>query len=420
MSLKFECVETLCPSVTGNYDITGATPNNDMIGALFINGASTTHNNTATGRWSFGATDLVNNVGVSIAMQDGNANAGARGMMSASHCLFTANALGAQVAPIAAYSSTLSNGVRLNVTSVTANRLTETCLISGTGAAMKVGTQYIASGSTSAVVTHGLGGTPDVIILLTAQNIASNTDEVDCHGVSMGFWDRASGNQSCVILYMTDAAATTDIAGAAFNNSAGEIFAGTSGTSAAHVTLTSVGSTTFTISLSANPATNNMYGWIALRGTAAQLFTKNVLTTMPTGTGNNTPISGMSGRPQFLMTIPTRLTAANTVATDDSAGSEGVSIAASTTSTYGNQACTFKDGVATSVSKTDLNNQYAVMKCDNTGNLDVTATVNSWDTGGVTLNYSAVGASAFEVAMLAIGGPTGNLPGSLATLGVGF
>jgi hypothetical protein len=172
------------------------------------------------------------------------------------------------------------------------------------------------------------------------------------------------------------------------------------------VTFVNIGATTFDILLSSATSTNILFGWIALRGTAAQLFSKNLLTTLPTSTGNTALISGMSGRPQCVISIPTRLTAANTLTNSDAAGSIGVCVAATndySSSTQGASVHTTKLGVATSVTAHQISTNKCVASLDNTGAYSTQATVNSWDTGGMTPNYTAVGASAFEAAVLAFG-----------------
>lgn len=402
--MKVEVVQTLCPAATGNYDITGTTPSGDMVGAIFENSATTTNNtNVASMRWGFGATDLTSNIGLSMGAQDATIGAGIRSMLSNTNCLFTANGVGAQTAPVAAYASTLSAGVRLTTSAVTANRLTNALLVSGTDTSMKVGSVFIGAGASSSVVTHGLGGTPDCIILLASFGVTTN--EADGTGVSIGFWDRTSTNQSSVAFRATTGANPTDIASYASNTTAGSIL--TAAALGQSVTITSVGSTQFTIQLSAS-GTANGFGWVALRGTR-QMYTKNILMQTPTSTGASTIISGMSGRPQAFIAIPTRLTVANTIKTDDSAGSMGYSFAATndyTTTTQGCNATTFQDGVATSNAATMMSNTLANLSLDNTGAADIQATLSSWNTDGVTLNYSNAGASLFEQAVLAFGAQT--------------
>lgn len=426
--MKVELVQSLCPAATGNYDITSAggasAPNNDMLGALFMSAATITDdNNIGSMRWSFGATDLVNNLNISMGAQDATAGAGIRSMLSTTNCLFTQNGVGVQVAPVAAFGSSLATGIRLTTSAVTANRLHNTVLISGADAAMKVGSQYMASGSTSAAQTHGLGGTPDVIIVVGSIDVPSGTNEVDGKGFFIGFYDRATGNMSSVSYHATTGANPTDNSAYVSNASVGEII-NAAGTPACHVTVTAVGATTFTLTFSGSAGNNNMLGWIALRGTAAQMFSKTAVATLPTSTGNSAIVSGMGGKPQIVIELPTRMTAVNTAVNSDAAGSFGVSVQCSTdfTTTFqGMNATTFKYNVASSVAKHQISLASGLSELLNTGAVDAVATLNSWDSGGATLNYSAAAAGAFLAPMLAFGLPVnaGGAHGSFALMGVG-
>jgi hypothetical protein len=404
--VKVELIQGVCPGATGNYDFTGSTPSGDMVGAIFfISGAAANNNNNGSLRWALGATDLSGNINVGIGAQDATAGAGIRSMLSNTNCLTVPNGVGAQAAPVGAYSATLSTGVRLTTSTVNANRLTDCLLISGTDVVMKVGSQLFATSDMSKSITHGLGGTPDLIILLCS--FGQSVNEGDGTGFSMGFWDRTTTNQSSVSFRATTGANPTDQAAYASSNHAGQILAAAS--SSADVTLTSIGSTTFTITLSsAADATNKYFGWIALRGTT-QLFTKNILTAIPTSTGNSTIISGMSGRPQAYLAIPTRLVTSDAIVTDDSSGSFGTSVSATnnySSTTTGGVSGTYKDNVATSVARNMISNTIGVLSQDNAGALDVQGTVNSWDVGGVTVNYTNVGATLRQMAVLAFGAQT--------------
>lgn len=376
-----------------------------MVGALFFNAATTTNDTSvATFRWAMGATDLTSSIGVASGEQDANASAGFRSLLSTSKCIFTTNGqTGNQTDPVGAYGSTLTNGVRMALSSDgTANRKVTALLISGTDIAMKVGTQAIASGTTSATITHGLGGTPDWIMLWGV--FGTSTSEADATGMSVGFWDRTTTNQTCIALRATTGASPTDQAAIVRDNAAGSVLAAAAETCS--VTLTSIGSTQFTITLSASAATNTLWGWTALRGASVQMFTKNLLMQNPTSTGTAALVSGMSGKPQAYISLPSRLTTKNAIQTDDSTGSLGFCTAATndySTTTYAAAVNTIKDNVATSVAKTRISASNAVLTLDNTGAVDIQATVSSWDSAGVTLNYTNAGASLFYMPVLAFG-----------------
>lgn len=428
--MKVELVQSLAPGAPGNWDIVSgggaSSPSNDMVGALFLEAACTTNDqNISSLRWTFGATDLTTSIGISQGGQDGVANAGIRSMFSNTNCIFTANGTGGQTDPVGGFGSSLSNGIRMTLSSsATANRLMNTLLISGGDSAMKVGNIYFANGDTTHVITHGLGGTPDILIIVGSIDVPSSTNEVDGKGFFIGFWDRTTGNMCCQAYHATTGAATTDNAAFISNAHVGEII-GATGASAASVTVASIGATTFTINFSGSAGNNNMLGWIALRGTSTQMFSKNAVATLPTSTGNTALVSGMGGKPQVYLALPTRMTAVNTAVATDAAGSWGCSLGCTTdfsTTFQGMNAATFKDGVATSVGRHQISNVHGLEELLNTGVADAQATVNSWDSGGVTLNYSAAAAGAFLAPVLAFGLPVsagGGSHGALMMMGVG-
>lgn len=418
--MKFEVVQGVCPASTGNYDFTGSTPSSDMVGAIFFGSAATANDtNTAQFRFSLGATDLTNNVCVTYGYANGSASAACLSSASSTKCIIQQSGSGA-IAVQAAYSSTLSNGVRLNATTISSGRLDNALLISGSDVAMKVGSQQFISSDTSKTITHGLGGTPDVIILLCGSGV--NGTDTSGPALSIGCWDRQSTNQSSVSFFSTAAVNQANITAYASNATAAQLISSPS-VVAATCTVTNIGSTTFDITLNTSSGGNQFFCWIALRGTTAQMFSKNILTTLPTSTGNTALMTGMSGRPQAIISIPTRLTSANSLTNSDAAGSLGVCVAATndySASTQGASVHTTKLGVATSLTAHQITTAYSVASLDNSGAYDIQATTGTWDTGGYTPNYTNAGASAFESLVLALGGAGGGKLLLMSTNNGGF
>ncbi len=412
--MKLEMVQTACP-IAGTapitYNITSAggasSPLNDLVGALFLCDAGTLNDTTAASvRWGFGATDKVNSIVITMGAQDATAGAGIRSILSTTKCVSTSNGVGALSDPQGSFNAALSNGIQLSLNPTpSVARLTNTILFSGVDHALKVGTQYFASGDTSHAQTHGLGGTPDVIIVFGSIDVPSSTNEVDGKGFFLGFWDGESTNQSSLSMHVTTGANPTDIAQYISNASVGEII-NAAGTPAAHVTVTAVGSTTFTLTFNTSAGNNNMLGWVAIRGISSQMFSGNAIATLPTGTGNTALISGLAGKPQFYLALPTRMTAVNTAIATDAAGSFGCSVGCTTdhTTTFqGMNAENFKDNVATSVADHRLSKTKGLVELTNAGLTDAVATVSTWDADGVTLNYSAGAAGSFLCPVLAFG-----------------
>lgn len=399
--IKFEVVQVACPAATGNMDFTGTSPSSDMVGAFFIGSAATADDtNTAQFRLSFGATDLTNNIVGAYGYTNGAASANCLSRVSSTQCLLQESGAGA-IAVQAGYGSTLANGVRLTTTVISSGRLVNAVLVSG-DAAMKVGAQQFITTDTVKTITHGLGGVPDKIYLITGMGV--NGTGTSGPGIALGSWDWQSGNQSSISFFSTAAVNQANITEYVSNSTVAALLG--AGVKGADVTISNVGATTFDINVSATGTGNNLIGWIVIRGTLARMVTKNTVTTLPTATGNTQLIGGMATKPQCVFNFPTRMTAVNTVVQSDAAGSMGVGVAATndySASTQGASAHTTQSGVATSVTA----HQISIAKClkllNNTGADSDTATVNSWDVDGMTPNYSAVGASAFQCMVDAMG-----------------
>lgn len=416
--MKVEVVQTGAPLVTGNYDITGATPNGDMKGAIITEGtapAISNGNNVSSYHWSIGATDLTSGHDISLAMAglDATATASAAivSMLSTTSCLNMPAAPTSTTPPVGNYSSTLTNGIRLNLTKAFAgsNRAQQTMLFSGGDFDFACGGVQFAAGDTVKTITHGLGGTPDVLILLTSLN--QNGTDTQGYGGCIGFWDRmTAGSSSISFMAVSDAAGSTVCAEYCSNNSTAEFLNATGTSTLAHQSVSSVGGTTFAINYSANPGAPSMVGWIALCGIATQMTSKNLLASLPTATGVNTLVSGMTATPQVVFTIPTRAANGNTVLTDDSSGGFGIGMLATNdyvpaNTTSAALAATWQDGVATSVGRTMFNVNVGGLISTNTGANQLTfdMTGGTWDAGGVSPHFPSVGASAFQAAVLAFG-----------------
>jgi hypothetical protein len=398
--MKVALVQVACPASTGNVDFTDASVSSDLVGAFFFGGIAATNDSTAANAaWSFGATDLTGNVCIAYDGRDNVTGATSQGLASSTKAVQRNSGSGSGV--VAAYSSTLSNGVRMNYSAVTSGALTSALLISGSDTAMKVGSVQYGTSDVFQVVTHGLGGTPDVLIVFVAGN--STGTDVGAQAISAGFWDRTTTNCFTSALRFQSGANPTSGNAYMADVAIGKSLANGSVTNT-H-TLVSVGATTFTLQRPST-GTSDFVPWIALRGTGARMVTKAAMVTTPLATGNSTLISGMSGAPQVILTLPTRLQTANALQTDDTTGSYGFGVACNhdgTTTQYASCISTMQDNVATSVSKHMASNTTGLGVLDNTGAYTVKSTVNSWDSGGATLNYSAVNASALEVIYLAFG-----------------
>jgi hypothetical protein len=410
--MKIEVVQTACPGANGNYDITGTTPSSDMVGALFFgSNALITDNNTGNCRFSFGATDGTHNLCLSMGAANNAAGAGIASQLSTTLCLQTATGsnTGGTTGPLGSFSSFLANGVRLSITGFVVGRLLDTMLFSGTDSQMQCGAQQFAGSDASHVISHGLSGTPDVIILLVS--LGQNGTDTIGTGFSIGFWDRTSGAQSSMAYFAVENANPTDQTGYVNSNWAGSIIG--DGAFSANVKVQTVGSSSFTIALdSTADNTTKLIGWIAMRGTSAQMSSGNMVATLPMATGNTALITGLPARPQCYIALPTRMTQLNTIAESDAAGSFGASFAGTpdnVTTYQGSSANTFQYNVATSSAHHQISIDRGLVELLNTGATDAVGTLNSWDSGGVTINYSHAAAGSFLCPVLAFGLAPGNV-----------
>lgn len=416
--MKCATVQVACPASTGNMDFTDGTAgfSTDVNFALFTTSVATANDTaTARGRFGIGFTDGANNFACAMDESDATAGAGAQGIVSTSKCILAYTANSGVAAPVGGFSSLLSNGVRMNITTATTGRLVSATMLGGPDNAAKVGSIQFISSDTSKVITHGLGGTPETIGILIGAG--GNGDLTAISGMGFGLYDSSGTMVGGTIALNNNANPTQD--NALINSGETGRVLNVAGSSAATLTVTSVGATQFTITMSAAPGSNVLVGWFALRGTSTPMVSKTFLNSSPTSPGNQVAVSSMSAKPQVIWRWCTRMTAAGSVVTDDTAGAFGLGMACNNNGTtqYGSAFAACQDAVATSAAKNVASNTCAGGTLDNTGAFVTKNTINSWDSGGVTDNFSAVSASALQFAGIALGIPAGFPTG---TLGGGF
>lgn len=415
--MRVVVVQGACPA-SGTYpftDSSAAAPNSDLVGALFWEGISTTSANVASMRFSFGATDLTNNLSLGLAGQDANAGATGQSSLSLANCLSmpsTSGSSGVTTAPIAAFGSALSNGISLNPSSYSTGRLTNCLLLSGTDVEMECGSVQFAAGDTNKTIAFSrLGGKADLIILLTSmEQTGGDTTGV---GAAIGWYERTGGNMASNSFRFTSGANPTDLIGWCSSNSTAELMSAT--VSLAHQTVDTFTASGFRIHLSANPGVASLVGWIAIRGKSQQLNTQSSVAALPTATGNTALISNMvAPGPTCVLAMPGRFTTKDAIQHNDTAGHFGLCVATTPDRSATTQAAsttTFQYNVATSVAhnKNTLNRFLSTQ--DDAGADVIVSTVNAWvstapNAAGITVNYSAVNASTIQCPVLAFGLPT--------------
>ncbi len=300
--------------------------------------------------------------------------------------------------------SLITNGVRLTWDDQSVGE-TITCVF-GDGEIQAAKSSLTSNNGTSAqAVTHGLSAAPDLIIAWGNGNATGDNNGSLNPGI--GFWT-SGAEVGFSQLSGSNAATTTVSARASSTEAMNRVGSGT--TFAYTGNISNVGSSTFDITFSANHT--HVVHFLAIRSTTdTPLYVKAGNFTTKTSTGTQADVAGMSGSPQVLFTIGTQLTAMDTGSTADLADAMSFGVALKNTGTgatqYGVAAVSDNDNTASSSAHTC--NQWS----DTVGlkilatncTTDVAATVSSWDSGGVTHNYTANGSAvAAQVLYLAIGG----------------
>ena len=300
----------------------------------------------------------------------------------------------------------IANGVRLSWTDQSAAELVNVILIGGD---VECAVASLTSNNTTSAqaVTHGLTAAPQAIIAMTPGQGSGDATGNARYG--LGFWDGTNSKTLAVSLNQTGQATVTaaghlssTVAIGVKANAAGFVWTGA---------ISNVGATTFDLTTSAN--TTNVMHFLSLRSTSGTaLGVKAGTFGTKTSTGTNADISGMSQAPQLVLYGLSRTIAVDTnYSGADDASVLGLGAAVKNTGTGSTQYATTVncsvDGAATSTnhaySQTSNTEVIRIPDANASCAADVEATINSWDSGGVTNNYSNIAATGRQVMYLAIG-----------------
>lgn len=391
-------------TTNGTQNWTDASIASDQTLQLFV-GTEAVANDTTTAaaKLFLGATDLTNNIAHSIGTIDATAAASAvsHSMGSTTKCLIRTTSGGTENLA-ASISATLSNGITINQTTSDGGAyLFNGLSLAGSDHVVHVSSTAFATTDTSKVVTHGDSSAPDAVIILAARGEATTDVAGVPQSTIIGFWDGT--NSVSASMKCSNSVSPVDLAARITTDLGHQINA--LDTDAATLSIGSVGATTFTLTRTATDSVALFVTCISIRHTSGTWAAKAGIATLPTSTGNAALVTGMAAKPQVLLTVATRLVSTALAANSDAAGSLSFGVACNNAGTTQQMACamTEKNAVTTTVAKCYTSATKALVSLDNTGAVVNAATVNSWDAGGVTLNHSAVGASAFEVMYLAFG-----------------
>lgn len=395
MALKVAVVQAAAASGSPTFtqDFTDSVFSSDVRGALFI-GSSATTNETASANAQLnfgfaGATGGTTQASVSLRAVDAAATTETHNNVSAS-LAYNFSRGDSTTDGEFSINSFLSNGVRVDWADQSFGELI-TCVLLGGDIEARVVSATFTGGAApdTRTVAHGLGGAPEVILAFCRVAFGTQT--------SIGAWD-GSGYVHFTT-YSANAGAVADIYSRV--ETTGIVAPKATSTPSFTATLTNVGASNFDVQTD-TPNSRTIY-FLCLRGTSGAIVAKTGVFDTPTSTGDSAVVSGMSAAPQLLLAIPTRQTATGNVTGDD-AGAFGLIAAATNTGTqYGGVTASEDDGADPSVSKSQSTNSQALRVLDITGAADIEATVSSWDSGGVTLNFSNINASARKIPYLAFG-----------------
>jgi hypothetical protein len=299
----------------------------------------------------------------------------------------------------------IANGLRLSWTDQSAGEIIKVLLIGGTVEAA-VSSLVSNNGTSAQSVTHGLTGTPDFLIALSPGNLGNNSAGNGAASVGLGFWTAAAQNTFSNTL--NDHNLTTVSCGG-YVDTTHTILRKDAGGAAVIWTglVNNAGSSTFDITYSA--AHTNVVYFLAVRGTSNTLAVKTGTYATPLATGNQADVSGMSASPVAIINIPSRMPTLDSIFSTTNAGCTGLNVAVKNTGSSTTQyaACSVYSNDATLTSTNHgwsrTSNDRSLEVQATNGNSVINATVNSWDSAGVTQNYAAVDSIARYITYLAIG-----------------
>lgn len=390
----------------------------DNIGMLFISSSATAVDTvTAAGKAHLGATDGSHDYAIGFALQDASTTPNATMRSVAASIVNLAS--GGTATWEAAKTASLTNGITETYSLATTSPPLITAL-SFAGSDFEIGTADVsfASTDTTKSITHNCTGTPTAFILLVDNGEAA----INSGGAvfdTWGFYESAGGTAGGIGFTQTSGASPT-VVSAEITSDLGHFITAT--TDQATFSLSGIGASTLSINRTAANATTATAVLVSMRAKVGTLVAQAGLGTTPTSMGAFTPVTGVAGAKQVLLTIATRLTTSGSIqASSDSAGSFCVGMACNNQGTIqqATTSATTKHGVTTSVAKSQTSINKAMAITDNTGAYQFTATVTSFNLdGSITMNCTASGGIASKFIYLAFGVvPVANFRKTLSGIG---
>jgi hypothetical protein len=297
----------------------------------------------------------------------------------------------------------ITDGAQLTWSQVTGNRELVGAFLTGNDGAADARTLTL-NGTTPVTVTHALGATADLIVAISTTSASSGNA---INPVSVGFYDVAGTTYRAVSQRHAQAATTTNVAESYWNNAIIVDHNATTQQYSVTVSNCDADSCDFVADQSTTDVVYLMF-YSFPAGVDIQVgdFTTK------TSTGTNADITGMTDAPTAVLYLTTFMptgSAVNTVEGDSNEGeSFGFGVAVNNGGTeIASTAFWDNDGAVLGATNTkSLFSNSAIVAFNGTGALGY-AFNPTWDSAGVTHNYTTVDATARRVIYAAIGPQAG-------------
>ena len=400
MALKVGFVQGTMPATATTQDLTPAVTtafSSDIAGALVWMGSPNGyHSNTNDFRFSIGAYDgttqgcvaLYGQNFTSLSNSNWRRNANSTNVIGETADSSSFNSLAA--------ASFNSDGLRLTWSAVSGQKVVNALLIGGSGVTAKVLNFDFATSTSEVSLAHGLGAAPTFLIAFSHNQSAAGTSSRG--SLSLGMW-ATGGTYRCHTLDRLDNQANEAVVAELLTTA----LISENGASAYSITVTTANSTNVGLTASStNVSTDRVTvlavyvpsGWASV-GTLTHL----------TSTGDST-ITGLSGTPAAILTLPTKKTATGSGNTDaDGLFGLGCASNDATTIDQGGLFCVSDDNATTPTNKSQASSSQVIRNLSTSGSAtgNTTGAVTSWASDGLTVNFATVSGNAELTAYLAFG-----------------
>lgn len=405
--MKVGVGQAIAPTSIGTVNIVNSSAgfSSDVVAAVIFSSYATA-NDTLTADSSF-SVGLVGKVGgvtteasIGASGTDAVSTTVENSNNDATHAFIAVDRNSSSKVAIANCSAFITDGITLNFTTVNSRaRRINALLVGGPNVEAKVLSFPFAAdvNGASRSAAHGLSDTPIALIAISNRSSAVGGDSASQvsvwgGGVAAGMSFRSNDGNAAQACVMVGSATVWPIGGSA----------------AADFLTPSVDATNVTLTLTLGSGSKTET-WYVLAIYAPSMQAKAGSFTTPTVTGVDASISGLAFQPQGVLMIGSRLTSIGGAAsTSDTADVIGIGAAAShSTVSQGSAAASADDGATPTLRKTWISIAKALRIPNTDGSDQVVAAVDTFDSGGLSLNYSAVNTgNAENVVYLAFAAPT--------------